>query len=181
MSSSGENDRAQQRDATEARVESIALAYLTCPQTPDRGHVGALLITDYRTRPLHFSYVSPIRPTTIQRLLYGRTLNSHVSVDVIASKLLSGGTPLRPAVLFVDSPELLEVRRVCQWPVAHLHATNPDTTQLSTMRYDIGDHHQDSETVGRIVANLESITNLLDPFVRVREALKEALKAESPA
>ena len=61
----------------------LILAYLSCPYDAAKSFIGALLITDATGRPLHFTYVSPVRPTTMQRLLYGKTLTEHTKVDVI--------------------------------------------------------------------------------------------------
>src|SRR2546430_8102520 len=68
-------------------VEHLCLCYLTCPRDGSNGYIGGALITDSTTRPIEFSYVASVRPTTMQRLLYGKTLDEFVSVDVIARKL----------------------------------------------------------------------------------------------
>ncbi len=159
-------------------VDSVTLGYLSCPQTADKGFAGALLVTDYRTRPLYFAYVAPIRPTVMQRILYGRTLNDHTKVLVIATKLLTDGLSVIPSVLFVDAADLLGVRRITKWPVARLSKGTQDPSSLSTLQYDTGGNAQDGSMVGRIVASLETSVDLLDPFARVTAALKEALKGE---
>lgn len=176
--------RIQSREAAEpgeserTPAEAITLGYLSCPQTPDKGFAGGLLVTDERTRPLHFAYVSPIRPTAMQRVLYGGTLGTHVRIDIIAHKLLAEGLTVFPTVVFVDADELVEARRISRWPVAALTLGPHDPTSLSTLRYNTRDNTPDSNAVGRIVAALEESVNLLDPFARLREALKEALKGE---
>lgn len=171
-------EQAQAETPPAQSVESVTLGYLSCPQTADKGFAGALLVTDYGTRPLHFAYVAPIRPTAMQRILYGRTLNEHTKVLVIATKLLTDGLSVIPSVLFVDAADLLGVRRITKWPVARLSKGTQDASSLSTLQYDTGGNPQDAAAVGRIVASLEASVDLLEPFARVTEALKEALKAE---
>src|SRR2546423_1522388 len=83
-------------------IEQLCLCYLTCPKDGANGYIGGALVTDSATRPIEFSYVTPVRPTTMQRLLYGKTLDEFVSVDVIARKLAEG-IARRPDVFFVDS------------------------------------------------------------------------------
>ena len=61
--------RAAANDYTDGEPSDAILGYLACPQDAASGFIGALLITDARSRPLHFAYVSPIRPTAMQRLL----------------------------------------------------------------------------------------------------------------
>ncbi|MFN0136626.1 MAG: hypothetical protein ACKVS9_10980 [Phycisphaerae bacterium] len=159
-------------------IESVVLGYLSCPQTADGGYAGALLVTDHGTRPLHFAYVAPVRPSTIQKILYGKKLNDTIKVSVIATKLLTDGLSVIPSVLFVDAPDLLDARRVSKCAVARLAKGAEDASSLSTLHYDVGRNEQDTPTVGRIVQALEASVDLLDPFARLREALKEALKGE---
>ena len=165
-------------DANEA--DELVLAYLTCPKDPSNNFLGAVLITDARSRPLHFGFVTPVRPTTMQRLLYGSTLAEHVRVDVITRKLWSDGIPVIPDVVFVDDQAMLAARRTVGIPTAHLtRETGPAlATNLSTIRYFTGDNRDDEQAVGQIVAMLDGTIDLLDPFRRIGDALKEALKAK---
>jgi hypothetical protein len=114
----------------------------------------------------------------MQRVLYGGTLAAHVRIDIIAQKLLVEGLTVFPTVVFVETDELVEARRISRWPVAALSQGPHDPAALSTLRYHTRDNTADSNAVGRVVAALEGSVNLLDPFSRLREALKEALKGE---
>jgi len=176
-------DVPQHEDETERPTEldptNLTLSYLTCPQDAAGAFLGALLVTDYRTRPLHFSFVSPIRPTKMQRVLYGRTLDEHVKIDVVAQKLLKD-LPCVFNVLFVDAPELVAARRITQIPTAFLNKqtdTKTEPGKLTTLQYDTGQNIGDQEAVGRILATLETLIDLVEPFPRMREALKEAIKS----
>jgi hypothetical protein len=176
------NQNQEESNVPRKEVSELTLAYLTCPQDASNAFLGALMITDYRTRPLHFSFVSPIRPTKIQRILYGRTLDEHLKVDVISQKLLKDISTL-PDVLFVDASELLCVQRITEIPTALLTknsdvADHPD--RLTTLEYDTGSNTQDQEIIGQILASLETVVDLIEPFTRMREALKEAIKSSQP-
>ena len=173
-----DEERAQAETPRAQSIESMTLGYLSCPQTADKGFTGALLVTDYGSRPLHFAYVAPIRPSLMQRVLYGRTLNEHAKVDVIAKKLLTEGLSVIPSVLFVDAADLIEVRRIAKWPVAHLWKGTQDASSLSTLQYNAGANSHDVSAVGQIVASLEASVDLLDPFARLTKALTEALKGD---
>jgi hypothetical protein len=149
-----------------------------CPRDAAGAYLGALMLTDARTRPQHFSFVSPIRPTKIQRILYGPTLDEHLKVDVIANKLLKD-LPLTPEILLVEAEELIAVRRVAQVPTAFLTRAGDGESEpgrLTSLRYDTGAHTDDQEAVGRVLALLETMVDLVEPFNRMREALKEAIK-----
>jgi hypothetical protein len=164
-------------------ADLIIVGYLSCPTGPDHAFLGAVLITDHRTRPLQFAYVAPVRPTTIQRILYGSTLSEHVKVDIIIKKLFSDGVSYEPHVLFVDSADLLAARRVVSVPVAHLFRPREPqncAAGLSTLQYDTGGNGTDQELIGQVLARLEpSGVDLVAPFERVGEALTETLKDSS--
>jgi hypothetical protein len=156
----------------------LILCYLTCPQDASNAFLGALMVTDYRVRPLHFAFVSPIRPTKIQRILYGSTLEEHVKIDVICEKLLKD-LPFPPDVLFVDTKELLAIRNAVEIPTAYLSksiTSKDDPGRLTTLEYSTDSNLDDQDIVGRILASLETYVDLVEPFTRMREALKEAIK-----
>ncbi|MCK4340436.1 MAG: hypothetical protein KAY37_01770 [Phycisphaerae bacterium] len=161
-------------------TELIVLGYLSCPLNGANDFLGGALITDYRTRPLQFAFVAPVRPTGIQRILYGDTLNEHVKIDVITKKLFSEGVSYEPHVLFVDTEDLVAVRRLVSAPVARLYRLEDSVEpgeSLSTLRFDTGGNTDDQALVGTIVARLETYVDLIAPFARLTEALKETLKA----
>jgi hypothetical protein len=152
------------------------LCYLSCATDAAGGFVGAILLTDNRARPLHFAFVQPVKPTKMQRILYGSTLEGHIKVDVIAQKLWQG-LPHPPDVIFVDSLDLIGARRITRVPTAFLaKIPTSEPNPLSALHYDVGPYKNDSTRVGEIVVALENTCNLVEPFTRMRDALKEALK-----
>lgn len=165
----------------ELNVEDLVLAYIVFGQDSSSGWTGAVMLTDSRTRPLHFGFATPIRPGTLQRLLYGNTLDEFIKVDVIGKKLVHE-MPRVPDVMFVDSPELVSVRRITSFPVAALSRSQTDeskTSNLSVIQFSVGDFSEDHDRIAPLVNALETSVNLVDPFGRMREALKEALKEAS--
>jgi hypothetical protein len=156
------SDFSTETDHTEETREFV-LAYLISPQDAAGAFLGALMLTDARVRPLHFSFVSPIRPTKIQRVLYGPTLDEHLKVDVIGSKLLKD-LPLVPDVLLVDTPELVASRRIADIPTAFLTKPNdgaPEPGKLTSLQYDTGSNVEDQEIIGQILASLEMTVDLV--------------------
>jgi hypothetical protein len=155
-------------------ISDLMLCYLICPQDAANAFLGAVMITDYRARPIHFSYVSPIRPTTIQRILFGNTLNTHVKIDVIAQKLLSS-MPKVPDVIFVDYAEMLAVKQIIKKPAACLKkntSQEADPAKLSILHFETFSN-EDQQIIGQIIAVLENTIDLIEPFSRMRLALKE--------
>ncbi len=161
-------------------ISDLVLGYLSCPKDSP-GFLGCILVTDSRTRPLEFSYVFPVRPTTMQRILYGRTLEEHLMVDVIGKKLLTG-ISRKPDIVFVDSESLLGIARLSTTPVAYLakkRDSDSGTSPFSTLVFKVGDNTADEDKVPGLIATLEPHVALYDPFERMIEALKEALKAKA--
>jgi hypothetical protein len=163
----------------EKTASNWILCYLVCATDAAGGFVGAILLTDNRARPLNFAFVQPVKPTKMQRILYGSTLEEYIKIDVIAQKLWQG-LPNPSDILFVDAPDLVLARRVTRVPTAFI-AKAPDSetnsSSLSILRYDIGPHKKDEGLVGEIIGDLEGTCKLLEPFSRIREALKEGLKS----
>jgi hypothetical protein len=165
----------------ENAVTDRTLGYLVCATDAAGGFVGAVLLTDNRARPRHFAFVQPVKPTKMQRILYGSTLDEHIQVDVIVQKLWQG-LPSPPDVVFVDAPDLILARRVTRVPtafIANASQPEPNTSSLSNIRYDVGPNKKDDSFIGEVVLALEGTCNLLEPFSRIREALKEGLKSSS--
>jgi hypothetical protein len=109
------DDDVEQEEAGDGQIAGkqatdLILCYLQCPTDAAGAFLGAILLTDYRARPQHYAYVQPVKPTKMQRILYGTTLDEHIKVDVIAKKLWEG-LPTKPDVLFVDSADLLSPAR----------------------------------------------------------------------
>ena len=165
-------------------ADELILSYLTCLPYHKRSTdvlVGALLITDARTRPLHFAYVEPIRPTVLQRMLYGDDLHIHVMTDVIPKKLFDYNHDVRPTVVFVNSPEILSARNVVGIPMAHISRNDGDgacSESHISYRFDTGVRDDDYLFFRRLFSPSEQHVDLLDPFSRMILALKEVLKGE---
>jgi hypothetical protein len=115
----------------------------------------------------------------MQKLLYGGTLDEHVTIDVISKRLVDG-LARRPDILFVNSEQLLPLRRLLQIPVAYLGKQNGSdrsvAPNLSTVTYRVASSSGDDDSVAHVLSVLEPLVDLLDPFERISQAITETLK-----
>lgn len=96
-------------------MASRKIGYFTCLESGGN-YVGAVLVTDGAGIPLEFKYTEPIKPTRIQAILYGGSLERYVKTEVIRAKLIKSLTN-KPEVLFVDNSDLTLLGRCEGVPV----------------------------------------------------------------
>ena len=72
------------------------------------GYIGAILVVNNEGIPLEFKCTEAIKPTPVQRSLYGGTLETHIAVELCAKPLLDKVTN-KPAILFVNEQAFLTV------------------------------------------------------------------------
>lgn len=161
-------------------VQALQLCFLSCIKDGAHGFVGGVLVTDFRTIPLEFTYVSPIRPTTMQRVLYGKTLDEYVMVDAISKKLIEG-LAHKPDIVFVDNLNMLPCQRIFEVPVAYISKLqqHESTKQISTVTFRGSEGSGFEDSISQTISVLEPMVNLWEPFDRITEAVKETLKSKS--
>lgn len=183
---SSDNDGASQYGYDEPKAELIGkrplefiMAYISCPQDSGRNYLGGILITDWRTRPLEFSFVSPVKVTVMQRIIHGKTLDEAVTVDLVAKRLLTEAIK-QPDIIFVDSDLLLGLQRLTKIPVTKLSRDGSESEQvksLGTVKFSTANGAEMDSLVGNVLSALEPFVDLLEPFSRMADAIKEAMKA----
>jgi len=65
-----------------ADVASV-FGYLGIEKKSDETYVGGILISDYYGIPVEFKYTEPIKPTNLQKILYGKSIEKYLTVDVL--------------------------------------------------------------------------------------------------
>jgi hypothetical protein len=167
---------------------AIQLGFLTVfPES--NGYVGGYLVTNSWGRPLEFRLSTAVQPNRIQQILYGRTMPEYVCADLIGKTLIDK-TTTQVHLLFADSLDVLPIRLRMETPVvAVLPQHDLQTSLLADDLYgSITDQHSSapiyyalrySHDVDRIKEVLERIdggVDLMEPFLRIREAMAEARK-----
>lgn len=179
----------------EQKTGKIGLAFLGYLSSSEGQSLrGGMLVTDEVGKPLEFRCTSPVRPTQIQRMLYGKSLIPHVTIDLMGVPLLRTLRE-KPVAIFVRDPVLLDLRTKINLPVVHLRrqgesfslspeekgtvTAKPLVVECSSGRFEavVATSHRNyvpeleslRESLSVVFANLD----LLEPFERVTKALQE--------
>lgn len=95
----------------------IFLAFLSLEETKEKdGYIGAILITDAQGVPLEFRCTHPVKPTLIQKPLYGDSLQPFIGNE-LCGKPLYESIQNKPSCIFVNSDFLLDLRIAVSVPV----------------------------------------------------------------
>jgi hypothetical protein len=82
------------------------IGYLDVELHEPLGYLGGILVADEFGLPVEFRHTLPVRPTKLQRAIYGDALDRYVRAVVIAQRLVAG-LEHRPAIVLVNDGVLL--------------------------------------------------------------------------
>lgn len=101
-------------------MEVNLLAYFSlCETLTSDSYVGANLITNHEGFPIEFKCTHALKPSLIQRALYGDQLQPYLAVNLCAKPLYNLLTS-KPIIVFVNQPYVLSLRKEIQLPVIYL-------------------------------------------------------------
>ena len=178
--------------------DQFRLGFLTAVEDAERGYVGGLLITNRFGRPLEFQCTAPVKPNRTQQILYGPTLKPYVLGELIGRTLLEK-VGVKPHLVLVESPDLLDLRGATSTPVASLmpapektgsrrgkdaehqngqsESTLPNSLRLGNEAVVFHSSHSEDRTeIEKFSKLVPSDADLREPFERVREALDETIR-----
>ncbi|HUJ32759.1 MAG TPA: hypothetical protein VLY23_15865 [Candidatus Acidoferrum sp.] len=151
---------------------------------------GAFLLTDSDTKPLEFRTTSPIRPSALQSMLYGSTLQQHIMVELIGIPLLNSLKD-RPHLILVRDPEFLPLRPKIEIPTIQLMkeeaipvsgSSEQSADQLLSSpsgRFEplvIGTHSafvSDRQAARALLLGIIGTHDVLEPFTRISNAVEQ--------
>ncbi|MEM7811290.1 MAG: hypothetical protein AAF532_07430 [Planctomycetota bacterium] len=166
MASPGEKD-----------ADHCAIGFLTTIDLPGGGHVGGLLVTNRFGRPLEFQCTTPVKPDKTQQILFGATLRPYVLGEVIGKTLLDKAT-VKPDVVLTDDDAVLDVRDHAKAPTGRVlnDGDGPARVGRQTVRVHAA-HAGDEASIASRTRSVPESADMLEPFERVREALRETVEA----
>lgn len=83
------------------------LGFLALQEIADgSGYIGSAMVTDQRGYPFEFRVLTPVKPTPMQKVLFGAALERYVSTELCGKQLMRG-LQRKPRLCLVDRQELL--------------------------------------------------------------------------
>ena len=166
------------------------------PTVKGDGFISAAMVTDSRGYPLEFKATTPVRPSLVQKTLYGATLEKYVGIELCGKSLIRQ-LSRRPVAILVPHRNLLDVASevepavIAIWRAgerlkvgddgAEARGTiNPQQGNFQPMIYDarFRDPSHQSNTI-QFLEDCASRFDLVEAFERMREALR-LLPKEDP-
>ena len=173
----------------ELNIDDVRMMFLCCCQkTSADQYFGGGLVTNHIGLPLEFRCSAPVAPTVGQRVLYGTTIEPHIKVDLIGGTLVDAVAE-NPHLIISDEEVLLDLQRKIDIPVVWLRREEAITAvepmdNLDTLSPTGGyqpvvvtvhpSYTDDLADVMLLLKTLSDTVDLIEPFARIHEALKEA-------
>jgi len=84
---------------------------------------GASLVVDFRGIPMRFYYTDPIKPSRLERILYGNALEVYLREELILESLLNA-VDAKPSLWICRDPELLSpLKALTKGKVLHMSSS----------------------------------------------------------
>ncbi|TWT81097.1 hypothetical protein CA13_25440 [Planctomycetes bacterium CA13] len=168
-----------------AQTTELTIGYFTVIFDEHTGWTGGLLVLNRGGRPVEFQCTLPVRPSRAHEILFGTTLRDHLIGEVIGPILIKKcRTPL--SMVCCDQAESLSLSASGGVPVALVGEaaendegpiTNDMLVGASRVKLAGATLHvpiEHTETVEGIAGRFVDLVDAVEPFERIREAIKEA-------
>ncbi|WP_146452094.1 hypothetical protein [Bythopirellula polymerisocia] len=168
-----------------------AIGFVTALEDENHGYFGGYLVLSLLGRPLEFHCTTPVQPNQAQRILYGPTLRAYVLADLIGQTLLAKSQLPVQAVL-TDQREMLGltllsddiVACIESMPTVDSEAEPTDGPSLMLTNYRVFGTPSclwHPEAIQDVLQSLASHVDVMEPFERIRAAIREAQRITDPA
>lgn len=186
--------------STTSERQNMLIGFLSLYETLFHdGYLGALLLTDLKGIPQEFRCTHPVKPTTIQKPLYGNALEPYIGVNLCGIPLIKS-LQNKPLIIAVNKDFLLGVRVESPYPVIFVRRageaieikpsdaseTIPKGERIdsSTGRFQPivcvphPNYIDDQMLVREILEEIFSYFDLLEPFERMAKAIEILCKQD---
>lgn len=179
-------ETAQQSPATQTTI-----GFLGYREFDDgEAYRGAILVTDESSKPLEFRCTAPVRPSELQRKLYGKSLLPHILTELIGAPLISSVRE-KPQLILIADEAYFDVRHNISAAVVHVarpsgsKAKGDDQPKSKSLllqsasgkfaQVEIEAHWKfaaDLDSFGERLSELFGRWDLTEPFQRLNEGLQ---------
>ncbi|MEM9366976.1 MAG: hypothetical protein AAGD07_13360 [Planctomycetota bacterium] len=167
---------------------AATIGYFTTLNEDRTGWTGGLLILNGGGRPLEFQCTLPIRPTRAHEILFGASLRQHLISEVIGPALLTKcRTPI--SILCCQQPEALRLQASAVASDCHVALVAPAAEEdEGPIDPNMVEGHGEItlngtsllvslgrlDAVESIAPHLADLADVVEPFERIRDAIREA-------
>lgn len=159
------------------------------------GYIGALLITDELGKPEEFRVTYPVKPTLLQRQLYGESLFPHIGVELCGRPLYQA-LQNKPVILIAADNRFLSLAESISCHVAYinrlgdmmkvvqeddeLHSVHSPSGRFEPVAVDYPQHYsgKEQQETAALLKRFFAGIDLVEPFERIRVALKALAKQD---
>ncbi len=173
-------------------MDNYKIGFFTlCETVLHDSYVGATLVTDGQGIPVEFKCTHSLKPTAIQKSLYGDKLKPFISINLCALPLFRSLIN-KPTIFFVDQPYTLSFRTEIELPVIYvkrqgetINLQNEISSENSKKKIEnsnglftpiIIQPHPDFETDlkdnSNFIADLFNSFDLSEPFERIKKSVE---------
>lgn len=175
--------------------QNMLLGFLALYETPTHdGHLGAILVTDLQGIPQEFRYTHLVKPTTMQQLLYGDSLETYIGVNLCGIPLIES-LQNKPSLIVVHKEVLLGVRATISCPVIFIRRAEEaidmktsDSPEITHKRERINcstgrfqpivfashpDFDDDRTSARKVIEKIFSYLDPIEPFERMTKVIEE--------
>lgn len=167
------------------------IAFYSLEPTKDKkGVIGAILVTDDLGMPQEFRVTFPVKPTNLQKRLYGDSLHRHIGVTLCGEPLYKA-LQKKPELLIVSSKQYLPLSMKVDSDVAHIKrigdaftvGKEDESTSEKSVRSKSGrfqpiqvylpsdyDEQKKADSTALLEKYFDGI-DLIEPFERIKSAL----------
>jgi hypothetical protein len=165
-----------------ALASPVNLGFLTV-LSEGSSYLGGYLVTNNWGRPLEFRLSTAVQPNRVQQVLYASTLRPYICADLIGKTLVEkAGVAVQ--LLLTDTDAVLDLRQRVEVPVVWVTGENaaaglPVVSSPRGGKSTVVAHPRfpnDVPIVQELLASLEGLIDVSEPFQRIREAIGEARK-----
>lgn len=158
--------------------DDLHLGFFDVKRNEDGSFCSGLLVTNSKTQPLSFIGSKPIKPTTIQRILYGKAFEPYIRDEVLGTSLFKASTE-KIDVVFVRYKSLLKLRKLISPRLCCINSEALTDTQNSQDSIEVHSLYPGDKTYcHEVYQHLREIlqNEVLEPFDRIDKALDELMK-----